>query len=73
VDGSAVSPSFQNSPIFADVSFYADGLSGGFWLFLNKGRWTSSNRKIFLTGVNISVLIIGIVIVSVLSCFRATI
>ncbi|KAK3078198.1 hypothetical protein LTS18_008188 [Coniosporium uncinatum] len=42
--------------------WFSYGLSGGFWLYLNKGRWKSSPRKVFLTGVNMSILVIGILI-----------
>ncbi|KAL1967210.1 hypothetical protein VTN77DRAFT_3501 [Rasamsonia byssochlamydoides] len=40
------------------ASWFTYGLSGIFWLFLNKGKWFSSPRKIFLTVVNL--LIVGI-------------
>ncbi|KAL2219013.1 amino acid transporter [Thermoascus aurantiacus ATCC 26904] len=54
-------------PVFNDLlslitalfaSWFTYGLSGAFWLYLNKGKYFSSPRKIFLTIVN--VLIIGI-------------
>lgn len=37
----------------------ADGMSGIFWLFLNKGRYTESWRKMFLTGANLIIFGIG--------------
>ncbi|KKA23780.1 hypothetical protein T310_2232 [Rasamsonia emersonii CBS 393.64] len=40
------------------ASWFTYGLSGVFWLFLNKGKYFSSPRKIFLTIVNL--LIVGI-------------
>jgi hypothetical protein len=36
-----------------------DGLSGIFWLFLNKGKWFASPKKIFLTVLNIIIVGIG--------------
>ncbi|OAX83240.1 hypothetical protein ACJ72_02400 [Emergomyces africanus] len=35
------------------ASWFTFGLNGWFWLYLNKGRYFSSPRKIFLTFVNI--------------------
>ncbi|PWY89057.1 amino acid transporter [Aspergillus heteromorphus CBS 117.55] len=55
-------------PVFNDLlslitalfaSWFTYGLSGVFWLFLNWGRYSSSPRKIFLTGVNLLVVGIG--------------
>lgn len=43
----------------ANVATWADGMSGIFWLFLNKGRYTESKRKVFLTGVNLIIFAIG--------------
>ncbi|KAJ5126064.1 hypothetical protein N7526_008241 [Penicillium atrosanguineum] len=40
------------------ASWFTYGLSGIFWLFLNRGRYVSSPRKIFLTILNL--LIVGI-------------
>lgn len=40
-----------------------DGLSGVFWLFINKGRYFASKRQIFLTILNILVFAIGAAIV----------
>ncbi len=50
------------SALFA--SWFTYGLSGVFWLFMNKGQWFSSRRKIFLTVVNAVIFCIGAVIVS---------
>lgn len=44
-----------------------DGLSGLFWLFINKGKYFSSPRKIFLTFLNSFVFVAGATIVSVKS------
>ncbi|KAB8233752.1 putative neutral amino acid permease [Aspergillus alliaceus] len=41
------------------ASWFTYGMSGIFWLFLNKGRYTSSPRKIFLTVVNLIIVGIG--------------
>jgi hypothetical protein len=45
------------SSLFA--SWFTYGISGILWLFLNWGRWTSTKTKIFLTIVNLILLIIG--------------
>lgn len=50
------------SALFA--SWFTYGLSGVFWLYLNKGRYTENRRKIFLTVVNVIIFCIGAVIVS---------
>ncbi|KAJ5463386.1 Amino acid transportertransmembrane [Penicillium sp. IBT 31633x] len=42
------------------ASWFTYGLSGIFWLFMNKGRWFSSPKKIALTLLNLVVLAIGI-------------
>lgn len=39
-------------------------MSGIFWLFLNWGRYTSSKRKVFLTGINLIIVGIGGCLVS---------
>lgn len=44
-----------------------DGLSGLFWLYINKGKYFSSPRKIFLTFLNSFVFVAGATIVSVKS------
>ncbi|GFF38633.1 N amino acid transport system protein [Aspergillus udagawae] len=41
------------------ASWFTYGLSGIFWLHLNWGKYTSSPRKIFLTGVNLFCLVFG--------------
>jgi len=48
------------SSLFA--SWFTYGLSGVFWLFLNKGRWFSSPRKILLTLVNWGIVGVGAVV-----------
>ena len=50
------------SALFA--SWFTYGLSGVFWLFMNKGRYRESPRKMFLTVVNCCTFLIGAVIVS---------
>lgn len=62
------------SALFA--SWFTYGLSGLFWLFMNKGRYRESSRKMFLTALNAVIFCIGGVIVSRLSqlvslCFTA--
>ena len=49
------------SALFA--SWFTYGLSGVFWLYLNRGQYTRSKRKIFLTGINVGCLLVGAVIV----------
>lgn len=44
-----------------------DGLSGVFWLFLNRGRFFSSPRKMMLTLLNIFVVGVGAALVSLVS------
>jgi len=44
------------------VSWFTYGLSGVFWLYINKGRYRESPRKIFLTVVNILTFLLGAVI-----------
>ncbi|OJJ58068.1 hypothetical protein ASPSYDRAFT_1178640 [Aspergillus sydowii CBS 593.65] len=55
-------------PVFNDLlslitalfaSWFTYGMSGIFWLFLNKGRYTESWRKMFLTGANLIIFGIG--------------
>ncbi|GLA34932.1 hypothetical protein AnigIFM63309_009117 [Aspergillus niger] len=55
-------------PVFNDLlslitalfaSWFTYGLSGIFWLFLNWGRYSSSRRKILLTGLNLLVVVVG--------------
>ena len=62
-------PSFNDllgliSALFA--SWFTYGLSGVFWLFMNKGRYRESRRKMFLTGLNLTLVCVGAVIVSLL-------
>ena len=52
------------SALFA--SWFTYGLSGVFWLYLNRGRYGESKRKMFLTGVNVGCFVIGLVIVRTL-------
>lgn len=42
----------------------ADGLPGIFWLYMHKGEYSSSPRKIFLTLVNVAMVAFGTTIVS---------
>lgn len=46
------------SSLFA--SWFTYGISGIFWLFMNKGRYFSSPIKIFLTMVNIGLFLLGL-------------
>ncbi|KAJ5306761.1 hypothetical protein PENANT_c003G04165 [Penicillium antarcticum] len=41
------------------ASWFTYGLSGIFWLFMNKGLWSSSPRKIALTALNVFIIAIG--------------
>ena len=50
------------SALFA--SWFTYGLSGIFWLFLNYGRYRESKKKMFLTGLNTTIFLIGALIVS---------
>jgi len=50
------------SALFA--SWFTFGLSGVFWLYMNKGRYGSSPRKMALTVLNFLVFCIGAIIVS---------
>lgn len=52
------------SALFA--TWFTYGLSGLFWLYMNKGRYTESRRKMFLTGLNIFVFCVGAAIVSLM-------
>ncbi|KAJ5713746.1 Amino acid transporter transmembrane [Penicillium malachiteum] len=56
-------------PVFSDLnslisalfaSWFSYGLSGIYWLHLNKGQWTSSPRKIALTILNVGIAIFGL-------------
>ena len=58
----------EGIPVFRDLtalvsalfaSWFSYGISGVFWLFLNRGRYRESARKIFLTGLNIAIFCIG--------------
>ncbi|KAL1997825.1 hypothetical protein VTN02DRAFT_670 [Thermoascus thermophilus] len=55
-------------PVFNDLlslitalfaSWFTYGLSGVFWLYLNRGKWFSSPRKIILTIINLLIFGIG--------------
>ncbi|KAL8948832.1 MAG: hypothetical protein Q9222_005016 [Ikaeria aurantiellina] len=48
------------SALFA--SWFTYGLSGVFWLFLNKGRYRENKRKMFLTVLNTVIFFIGLTI-----------
>lgn len=52
------------SALFA--SWFTYGLSGVFWLYMNRGRYRESGRKMFLTGLNVTTFFIGAAIVSFL-------
>ena len=45
-------------------SWFTYGLSGIFWLFLHKGRWTESKKMIALTVLNSVIVLMGALIVS---------
>ena len=60
-------------PVFSDLlgiisslfaSWFTYGLGGVFWLFLNKGKYTATKRKIVLTVVNTIIVGFGFAIVS---------
>ena len=55
------------SSLFA--SWFTYGLSGVFWLYLNRGRYFESPRKIFLTILNATIFCIGAAIVSPVTSF----
>lgn len=55
------------SAVFA--SWFTYGLSGVFWLFMNRGRYGESGRKMGLVGVNVGLVCVGAVIVSPLLIF----
>ncbi|KAJ5328864.1 Amino acid transporter [Penicillium brevicompactum] len=44
------------------ASWFTYGLSGVFWLFMNKGLWFSSPRKIALTALNVTIVAIAAVL-----------
>ncbi|KAA6410693.1 MAG: amino acid transporter [Lasallia pustulata] len=48
------------SALFA--SWFTYGLSGVFWLYMNRGRYRESRRKVFLTGLNLMLVCLGAVI-----------
>ena len=61
-------PVFNNllgliSALFA--SWFTYGLSGVFWLFMNYDHYKDSKTKVFLTGLNVFVFIVGGLIVSI--------
>ncbi|CRG83253.1 N amino acid transport system protein [Talaromyces islandicus] len=58
----------ESIPIFGDLlgliaslflSWFTFGLPSAFWFYMNKGLWFTSARKIFLSCVNMSSLVIG--------------
>lgn len=55
------------SALFA--SWFTYGLSGVFWLFLNKGKYRESWRKMFLTVLNAIIFCMGAAIVSPYQAF----
>lgn len=57
----------KQSALFA--SWFSFGLPGIFWLYLNRGRWVKSPRKVLLTMLNVLCVGIGIVLVSPLFLF----
>lgn len=63
--GSHVSPGHTESRPIPVLTHPSDGLSGIFWLFLNWGRYSSSRRKILLTGLNLLVVLVGGCLVSI--------
>ena len=48
------------SSLFA--AWFTYGISGIFWLFINKGRYTKTPLKIFLTCVNVGMFLLGLAI-----------
>ena len=50
------------SSLFA--SWFTYGLSGVFWLYMNRGKYNMNMKKRFLTALNVSIFCIGAVIVS---------
>ncbi|KAL2793058.1 transmembrane amino acid transporter protein-domain-containing protein [Aspergillus keveii] len=55
-------------PVFSDLlslisslfaSWFSYGLGGVYWLHINRGMWFSSPRKIFLTALNVCIVLIG--------------
>ena len=54
------------SSLFA--SWFTYGLSGVFWLFINRGRYRESPRKMFLTALNFATFCLGATIVSFFCC-----
>ena len=62
----------EGIPVFNDLlalisslfaSWFTYGLSGVFWLFLNRGRYCESARQIFLTCLNLAIFCVGAAIV----------
>lgn len=60
-------------PVFKDLlglcsalfaSWFTYGLSGVFWLYLNYGRYRESRTKMALTGLNVGIFFLGLIIVS---------
>lgn len=48
------------SSLFA--SWFTYGFSGVFWLYINWGNWLKGGRKMFLTGVNLAIIALGVAI-----------
>ncbi|BCS23151.1 uncharacterized protein APUU_31376S [Aspergillus puulaauensis] len=44
------------------ASWFSFGLPGIFWLWMNFGDWAGSYRKVFLTGVNLLSLFVGVIL-----------
>jgi hypothetical protein len=61
IDVAQISNFLLQTALFA--SWFTYGLSGIFWLFMNKGLWFSSPRKIALTALNVFVIAVGAAIV----------
>lgn len=55
------------SALFA--SWFTYGLSGVFWLFMNRGRYGESGRKMALVAVNVGLVCVGLIIVSAVLFF----
>lgn len=50
--------------IITDLIRRQDGLSGIFWLFLNRGQYGASWKKMILTAINLVIVAIGGCLVS---------
>jgi hypothetical protein len=66
--------SYQNDTRrFIPTNIIPDGLSGIFWLFLNFGRYGENWKKMFLTCLNLVIVVIGGCLVSTTRCEDAAI